>query len=331
MKMSENKMTAILKSTLSDGPIDYARYMQMALYTPEIGYYTQNRQRVGRNQQSDFYTSESLGDVFAECVIAAAAHLIGNDSSLADFTFVEIAAEPNHGLLQSVAHPFKCNRILRLDETLQITGKTVVFANEWLDALPFHRLCFYQGFWRECGVTLDQNDNLHECFLPMLTPAVQAAYDRLPNSATEGYRIDLPLSAETALQSLLNQDWIGALMLFDYGQRWDAVLNDLPQGTARTYHQHRQGNDLLATPGQRDITCDIIWDPLEMIAAEAGFTSVCVQRQESFFMHHAQAVIARIIETQAGNFSHQKHTLMELLHPGNLGHRFQVLSAKRPF
>jgi SAM-dependent MidA family methyltransferase len=329
MKKSEKSIQAILASAMAKGPIDYARYIEAVLYTPDIGYYTRLRERVGRNQNSDFYTAESLGPVFAECVIAAACNLLGKECSPADFSFVEIAAEPGLGLLQSVPHPFKDNRILRQGEPLQVAGQAVVFANEWLDALPFHRLCFHQGEWRECGVAMTQNCHLRECFLPAMSPQVKAIHERLPSESEEGYRLDLPLAAEAALRALLAQNWTGVLMLFDYGQRWDALLHDLPQGTARTYYRHKQGGNLLTTPGERDITCDIIWDPLESISKEAGFAAVDVRRQESFFMHHAQEPIARIMQARAGQFSPQRQTLLELLHPGNLGHRFQVLSGKR--
>jgi SAM-dependent MidA family methyltransferase len=329
MKKSEKSMTAILASAMAEGPIDYARYIETVLYTPEVGYYTRARERVGRNQQSDFYTAESLGSVFAECVIAAACNLLGKECTPADFSFIEIAAEPGCGLLQSVTHPFKDSRILRQGEALQVSGQSVVFANEWLDALPFHRLCFYQGHWRECGVAITQDGELRECFLPEPSPAVKAIHGRLPEEAQEGYRLDLPLAAEAALRALLEQGWTGVLMLFDYGQRWDALLHDLPQGTARTYYRHTQGSDLLATPGERDITCDVIWDPLQAISHDTGFSAVSVQRQESFFMHHAQEPIARIMQAQVGQFSPQRQTLMELLHPGNLGHRFQVLNGQR--
>ena len=329
MKKSEKSIEAILTSAMAEGPINYARYIEIVLYTPDIGYYTRLGERVGRNQQSDFYTSESLGPVFAECVIAAACNLLGKECSPADYCFVEIAAEPDRGLLQSVPNPFKDNRIVRQGEPLQVAGQSVVFANEWLDALPFHRLCFHQRQWRECGVAMAQNGDLRECFLPALSPEVKAIHERLPCESEEGYRLDLPLAAEAALRALLLQNWTGVLMLFDYGQRWDALLHDLPQGTARTYYRHKQGGNLLTTPGERDITCDIIWDPLEFISKEAGFTSVGVQRQESFFMHHSQEPIARIMQAQAGQFSPLRQTLMELLHPGNLGHRFQVLSGRR--
>lgn len=322
-------MTDALRERLADGPVDYSRYIDAVLYTPEIGYYKRQGERVGRSQNTDFYTAESLGPVFAQCVIAATRSLLGEQADLAAYDFVEIAAEPERGLLIDEEHPFKTYRALRQGDALTVSGQAIVFANEWLDALPFHRLCYHHGSWKECGVAINSDGVLSECFLPELSAEVAAIQDRLPASADEGFRIDLPLAAESALAALLSQSWTGVLVLFDYGKRWETLIHEYPQGTARTYQQHTQGNDLLADPGQRDITCDVIWDPLEAICRARGFESVCVQRQESFFMHHAQQALATIMQQQAGKFSPLKQTLMELLHPGNLGHRFQVLSGIR--
>jgi SAM-dependent MidA family methyltransferase len=68
---------------------------------------------------------------------------------------------------------------------------------------------------------------------------------------------------------------------------------------------------------------------MESILAANGFRSIALQRQESFFMHHAAAAIAAIAGAAGPGLSPRKQTLMELLHPGNMGHKFQVLHARR--
>jgi SAM-dependent MidA family methyltransferase len=46
------------------GPIPFARFMAMALYTPELGYYERQRPVIGRG--GDFFTSVSVGSLFGE-------------------------------------------------------------------------------------------------------------------------------------------------------------------------------------------------------------------------------------------------------------------------
>jgi len=330
--MSESSifLPASLRARLAKGPIPYRDYIDAALYDPEIGYYASDRCRVGRSPEADFYTAESLGPVFARLVAAAAQKLLG-EARAAAATFVEIAAEPGTSLLDGLgANPFAGSRTIRQGEPLEVTGESVVFANEWLDALPFHRLVFADGRWRERGVCLTTDEMLEETLLDALTPPVAAVADRLPKLAPEGYELDLPLDAEKALEDLAGQPWTGLLLLFDYGKSWRQLTEACPAGTARAYRSHRQMNDLLdSPPGRADMTCDICWDPLEASLRNIGFDPVALETQESFLVHHAAAAAEAIVQNAGVEFSRERQTLMELLHPAHMGRRFQVLWAVR--
>ncbi|HKK17313.1 MAG TPA: SAM-dependent methyltransferase, partial [Opitutales bacterium] len=240
-------------------------------------------------------------------------------------TFIEIAAEPGEGLLDKAPeHPFAEHEVIRLGEPIRANGPVVLFANEWLDALPFHRLVFKDGHWRERGVAFE-NDRLKDTLLECPTPEVREAVKNLPEDIEEGYELDLPLTAEAALAGLIEQDWTGLLLLFDYGKTEKALLQDCPNGTARTYHRHEQGNDLLDRPGEKDITCDICWTPLEAQLRAAGFERATLESQESFLVQRSAETAERIVSGSAGRFSPARQTLMELIHPANMGQRFQVL------
>jgi SAM-dependent MidA family methyltransferase len=294
------------------------------LYTEGCGYYRADRARVGRSADRDFYTAESLGGVFAHLVATAAADLLPPGVAAAS-TFIEMAAEPGRALLDSLdRHPFAASRVIRLGEPIAASGPVVIFANEWLDALPFHRLVFQSGCWRERGIrVVDQK--LVEVLLDELTEPVRKIAERLPSEIEEGYQIDLPLEAEQALAALTAQDWTGLLLLFDYGKTWEALINDCPNGTARTYFRHEQGNDLLELPGRKDITCDICWTAhLEQLQT-FGFSRTELESQESFLVKRAARAAEAIITGNAGRFSSDRQTLMELIHPANMGQRFQVL------
>lgn len=314
-----------LRTACAKGPINYADYIQRALYTEGSGYYTKDRDRVGRDPSRDFYTAESLGPVFAQLIATAAEDLLPNGVA-AKSTFVEIAAEPGATLLNHLeAHPFADSQVIRQGDTIKADGPVVVFANEWLDALPFHRLIFRDGAWRERGVNFDKNGELIEVLLPELSEPVAVASSRLPQFIEDGYELDLPLAAEAALRDLCQQDWSGLILLFDYGKTWTALCTECPNGTARTYHHHKQENDLLGLPGQKDITCDVCWDPLTDVLKQAKFEPITLESQESFLVQRAQRAAELIVSQNAGNFSQARQTLMELIHPAHMGQRFQVL------
>jgi SAM-dependent MidA family methyltransferase len=314
-----------LQASCANGPTSYRDYINLVLYADNCGYYTRDRERVGRNPDRDFYTAESLGKVFAQLVTTASHDLLG-ETTAAQSTFIEIAAEPGAELISRIeSHPFADSRVIRQGDPICADGPVVIFANEWLDALPFHRLIFHGGQWHERGVCLNSDDTLEDVLLDHFTPEVAAIQERLPTKALEGYELDLPLQAEAAIANLLAQDWSGMLLLFDYGKTWQALSTDCPAGTARTYHQHTQANDLLDLPGEKDITCDVCWDPLADLLTEKGLQSVTLETQESFLVQRAQRAAESIVSDTAGTFSPDRQTLMELIHPAHMGRRFQVL------
>ncbi len=325
MHSPENTVIDHIRAACVSGPINFCTYIELALYADRCGYYTRDRDRVGRHSSRDFYTAESLGSVFARLVVTAAEDLL--PAGVAEHTtFVEIAAEPGVELLSHLkSHPFANSQVIRQGAPIQADGPVVIFANEWLDALPFHRLIFKDGVWRERGVSINDAGEVEEVLLAAFSAPVAAVQDRLPSEAEEGYELDLPLAAEAALADLIQQDWTGLLLLFDYGKSWASLQTDCPAGTARTYYQHTQGNDLLARPGLQDITCDVCWDPLSEALKTANFSSVHLESQESFLVQRAQRAAEAIVMQSAGAFSQERQTLMELIHPAHMGRRFQVL------
>jgi SAM-dependent MidA family methyltransferase len=342
-------LAAFRQAAGDGGALSFARFMELALYHPDAGYYAQQRRRIGRAPEADFFTATSLGPVFGELVVAACVALL-DQRPPRDYTFVEIGTEPpapgNVGGVDSspdgpggvftptrsglagVAHPFAAVATISLGQPLQLPPRAVVFSNELFDAQPCHRLVRQAGCWRESGVGL-RGDALEEVLLPELTSEVQAVLDRLPAAAPDGYRIDLPLAAAQLAARIAAQPWAGLFVAFDYGKSWRELAEDTPAGTVRAYLRHRQSNDLLARPGEQDLTCHVCWDWLNEALTAHGFAAPVLESQEAFFVHHASAALSRLTAAEAGRFSGRKLGVMQLLHPGNMGQKFQVLWARR--
>ena len=59
------QITPILRQEIErQKVISFARFMEVALYCPEMGYYERDARRVGRG--GDFFTSVSVGSLFGE-------------------------------------------------------------------------------------------------------------------------------------------------------------------------------------------------------------------------------------------------------------------------
>ncbi len=304
------------------GRLRFDGFMDLALFHPTVGYYSRDRQRVGYGPGTDFFTATTSGGVFADLVIAACRSLLpGGDTGR--WTFVEIGAEPGQGLLEGRAHPFGAARTITLGQPLALTGNCIVFSNELFDAQPCRRFVRSGSGWRETFVTL-QDERFVEVDLPATDIPIA-----LPADAPEGYRIDAPLAAVDLLRRVAAQPWQGLFLACDYGKSWAELAEATPAGTARAYHAHTQGKDLLARPGEQDLTCHVCWDWLVDGLAAAGFRDPAVASHESFFVRQAGAYIEAAIAAEAGTFSPRKLALMQLLHPAHLGQKFQVLHALR--
>lgn len=305
--------------------LSFRDFMEVALYHPQHGYYRRSATRVARSPEADFYTAESLGPVFARLICQAAQTLLNGDASR--HTFVELGAEPgDNALARQAPKHFAGYRAIRPGEPARLHGPCIVFANELLDAQPFHRLVFHQNTWHECGVSLRQ-PTLSECLLPVHSPALAQAALPLPAQAPEGYRLDLSTDAITLVRQLNAQPWHGLIILADYGRNWHELLSACPAGTARAYHRHQASTDLLAHPGQQDLTCHICWDHIQ--EALDACTHHTLERQEAFFIKHAAPAIEAIITARPQHFDPDRQTLSELLHPHHMGTRFQFLTAAK--
>ncbi len=170
------------------GPISFARYMELALYTPELGYYERSGQQVGRS--GDFYTSVSVGPVFGELLAFQFAHWLDALDPSEPAHLVEAGAhdgrlaadllhwlehhrpqlwpritlhlvEPSERRRQwqattLAAYANRVRWVQNLEELQAVTGGAsgVFYSNELLDAFPVHRVCWraQSGHWEELGV-----------------------------------------------------------------------------------------------------------------------------------------------------------------------------------
>lgn len=302
----------------ASGAMTFARFMELALYHPAVGYYRRDRPRVGYGAGTDFFTASTSGPIFGELVVAACVHLLGPRAP-ADYTFVEIGAEPDRAILRGLAHPFAEARTIAVGEPIILAGHCIVFSNELFDAQPCTRLLFRDRRWHELGVRLTTENRLIEVELP----------SDFVSPGFEGYHFDQPLAASALAAQIAAQPWTGLFVAFDYGKTLRELVEETPGGTVRAYFRHTQSNDLLAQPGEQDLTCHVCWDWLGDALVRHGFASPQLQSQESFFIRHAADFIAATSTAEAGRLSQRKLSLLQLLSPAHLGQKFQVLHALR--
>ena len=86
------------------------------------------------------------------------------------------------------------------------------------------------------------------------------------------------------------------------------VRGGVAGGTVRAYYRHSQSNDLLARPGEQDLTCHVCWDWLASALRRHGFAEPALDFQETFFVRHAGDLIASASAEDAARFSPRKRS-----------------------
>ncbi len=317
-----NAVVEVLRTEASSGVVPFVRLVEVALYHPILGYYRQDKARVGKSAETDFTTATALGPMFGDLFAAAAETLVGD---IKNFDLVEVGAEPGQAHFGSVKARFKALKTFRLATEPKFDGPTVLFANELLDAQPFHRFIFRAGVWRELGVRVDRSELTIEPLSAFSSEAAAEFAKTLPMSE-EGWILDVPLAAEALVEKLLQSKWSGAAVFFDYGKSLAQCLESAPAGTARSYFQHQLSGDILNQLGSQDLTCHVLWDRLEPLLVKHGFKAVRLDRQEAFWVKYAAAEMERI--ARSGDVE-AVGRLRALTHPAHFGAKFQVLHGIR--
>ncbi|MCC5789567.1 MAG: SAM-dependent methyltransferase [Opitutales bacterium] len=310
------------------GPLRFDRYMELALYHPEFGYYRQKRHRVGKSEGTDFYTASTLANGFTSLLAGALKERLGSDISR--YTLIEWGTEG--GGLPWEDHDLNVREILRipLGEDPMFPSPAIHFSNELFDAQPFRRFVFAKGRWMELFV--DWNPQTEEFVEAPRTPdplSINSFPSPLPESQAEGYCIDLPTGANTLLRKIVEPSWEGLFVAFDYGRTWENLLTETPQGTLRGYHRHAQVHGLYKSPGEIDLTGHICWDSMEYILKEYGFQEIQCERQESFFVKNAPKTLKQVLTSCHNPLDPLRREVAALLHPSHFGQAFQVLTAVR--
>jgi SAM-dependent MidA family methyltransferase len=210
----------------------------------------------------------------------------------------------------------------------------IIFANEFLDALPVHRLGWdaKARTWFEWGVTRqgerfawarlrDRSPEHHPRAFPLESPVL----DVLPDGFTVEY---CPVAEQwwrTAAKALVR----GKLVAIDYGLTAEELLApERKEGTLRACYQHHASGDVLASPGDQDLTAHVNFSAIRATGESAGLKTEAFQTQAQFLT--AVAASAWKGEGSFGPWTPERtRQFQTLTHPEHLGDRFRVLRQSR--
>lgn len=345
-----------------EGALTFRDWMEAALYDEREGYYCRrDLKRWGR--AGDYRTSPEQSVLFAATFARYFAALYAQLGAPQHWTIFEAGAGEGHfaqGVLQTLKRDFpeiysatryaiderSADARARIRERLSgYAGRVefqsftdgsakvsegIVFANELLDAFPAHRVKMSEGHLRELFVGLHDDGRFAwvegEPSLPQLAQHLARSGVEL----AEGQVAEINLGIEDWIKLAANVVERGFLVIVDYG----AEARDLygaphrREGTLRAFRQHRFADDILADPGEQDLTTTIDWTHVTRVGEEVGLRAISFERQNEFLL---RAGLLEQLELMASRSQSETAALIlrtgarELILPGGMGESFQVL------
>jgi SAM-dependent MidA family methyltransferase len=346
-----------------DGPITFARFMELALYDAEGGYYRSAMPRPGRD--GDFLTAPETHPIFGATLAAALVEAwerlgrpdpfvfreFGAGTGTLAMTVLDGLAAADSPLVDRLRYDpidIEPRRLGAVAARLEAAGRSgvlvdpsidrgaidgVVFANEVLDALPTHRVVVRQGALREVFVAS------HDGGLADVEgePSTVALADRLEAEGitlVEGQRAEICLALDPWMAAAAGGLRRGMLLLIDYGYPAVALYDPTRRrdGTVRAYVRQRVHDDPYRHIGRQDVTAHVDVTAVERAARAAGLSHLGTTTQAEFLVglgiqERLQAVQADPATTLEA-YLPLRSSLLRLLDPGAMG-RFRVMGFGR--
>lgn len=334
---------------MEQGPIPVSVYMDACLNDSEYGYYATS-QPLGH--AGDFITAPEISQVFGEILGLWAASVWQAMGAPEPVALIELG--PGRGTLAAdalraatAAPDFRKSVQLRLVETSPVLraaqaetlagmdadwferledapdGPAIILANEFLDSLPVRQLVRRDGAWRERCVAHDAQAGFHfvDGRLADVSPAERAL---LPDDPAEGDIAELRPGAMPLLSEVARRGAHGvqAALFIDYGHTEPPVSDTLQAVSGHRYA------DVLAAPGQQDLTAHVDFRALARHAEDAALRAYGPMPQGHFLLrlgleNRCQTLLrAATLEQQERIMS----GVRRLVDPTQMGELFKVMA-----
>ncbi|MGB9990119.1 class I SAM-dependent methyltransferase [Massilia sp. SM-13] len=340
-----------IAAEIERGPMSFARFMELALYAPQLGYYSGGAAKLGRD--GDFTTAPELSSLFGAALARVAAAIIpqtgprilefgAGTGKLARDILTELAAQGvalERYAIVELSGELRARQQEALRDFPQVqwldgfpdTWDGVVLGNEVLDAMPVQLAAKRAGGWREQLVTIRDGAFAWEDGAP--DPALQARIAKqIPEADQlhEGYLTELHGTAcgfMATLGAMLARSRAGAAILFDYGfPAHEYYFPDRDQGTLMCHYRHHAHPDPFYLPGLQDITAHVDFTAMALAAQDAGAEVLAYMSQAHFLL--AAGIGELLLRTDPSDvlaYMPQANALQKLVSPAEMGELFKVL------
>jgi SAM-dependent MidA family methyltransferase len=337
------------------GFLPLARYLELALYAPGLGYYVAGARKFGRD--GDFVTAPELTPLFAQALAVQVAAVLaatrerrivelgaGSGALAADllqalaaadalparYEILEVSPDLRARQQATIAGraPALAERVSWLDALPDAIGGAVVM-NEVLDAVPPHVLLRLDGAWLERGVVV-RDGRLAQDERPLVDPSLIGLADaRFPHGVD--YASEVNPAAEALVEDLGRRLHEGALLVIDYGfPRAEFYHPQRSEGTLMGHYRHRAHGDPLLWPGLSDLTAHVDFTAIVEAGERAGLHVAGFTSQAAFLL--GCGILDRLARVGAPDgtaYLRAAAAVQQLTSPAEMGELFKVLALSR--
>ncbi|HZC32436.1 MAG TPA: SAM-dependent methyltransferase [Candidatus Bathyarchaeia archaeon] len=355
-------LAGIRDEIASTGPLTFARFMEIALYDPERGYYRGAAARPGRG--GDFLTAPEAHAIFGRAIARfvddlwrglsrperftirehgagtgalAEALLAGLDADGSDallalrYRAVEVEPARTAALRARLEAAGRAG-VLEPEDDLPIDG--LILANEVLDALPTQRVVIRHGELREVFVGLDGDGRLVDVEGTPSSPLLARRLADEGVALAEGQRAEICLAVDAWIGRVSAGLGRGVALLIDYGHPAPELYDPSRRaaGTLAAYLRHHVHDDPYRAIGRQDLTAHVDVTAVERAAASAALVHLGTTTQAAFLDGLGAGEI--LVGYQSGPgatlqaYLEARSALVRMIDPAAMG-RFRVMAFGR--
>lgn len=337
------------------GWISFARYMELALYAPGLGYYSGGAAKLGKD--GDFTTAPEITPLFGETL----AHVVAGLMQQSAPNIIEFGAGSGklaHALLSEMARlglTVQQYFIVEISAELRARQETllrdfpqvrwldqlpaafsgIVLGNEVLDAIPVQLVIKTEHGWQERGIGLSGMPEQECVYVERACDAALVAQIPDADALPAGYLTEVHPTAQAFMATLSQMLCAGhaatgqggAALLFDYGfPAHEYYLPQRAQGTLMCHYRHHAHDDPLYLPGLQDITAHVDFTAMAQVAIDNGLDMLGYTSQAAFLIDAGISdLLLRISPNDHLRYLPQANALQKLVSPAEMGELFKVL------
>jgi len=358
-----DRLLEVIRTAIEEarGWISFAKYMEMALYTPGLGYYSAGSRKLGA--AGDFVTAPEVAPVFSQCLATQCAEILdalgggdilelGAGSGIMAATVLReldrLGARPKRYRILDLSADLRERQYETLaslvpDQTASVewldrlpgrfTG--VVVANEVLDAMPVERFVIRGRHVNELGVSwqFGRLEWAEKRATKRLLLAVRNIETMIGAPLPDGYTSEINLGLRPWLRSVAASLERGALLFVDYGlPRREFYSPERRTGTMLCHFRHRFHDDPFAYPGLQDITAWVDFTAVAEAAEKCRLSLAGFATQAHFLIGNGlEQYLSDISGLELPARLNISRQAMVLTLPGEMGERFKVIALSKGY